>query len=71
MYFKVLAGSCMVGLGSDEISPIAEKRLAPLFGQSFVLAKIITPKLSDHDLNSFACHSSAERANTNQGMGVG
>jgi len=40
----------MVGLGSDEIAPIAEKRLAPLFGQPFVLAKIIKPKIPDHDL---------------------
>jgi len=39
----------MVGLSSDKISPVAEKRLAPLFRQSFVLAKIMTPKISDHD----------------------
>ncbi len=38
-----------MGLRSDEISPIAEKRLAPLFGQPFVLAKIMTPKISNHD----------------------
>ncbi len=38
-----------MGLGSDEISPIAEERLAPLFGQPFVLAEIIKPKISDHD----------------------
>jgi hypothetical protein len=49
MYFAVLAGSSMVGLGSDEISPIAEKRLAPHFGQPFVIAKIVKPKISDYD----------------------
>jgi hypothetical protein len=49
MYFTVLAGSSMVGLGSDKISPTAEKRLASLFGQSFLLAKIMKPKISDHD----------------------
>ena len=49
MYFTVLAGSSMVGLSSDKISPVAEKRLAPLFGQPFVLAKIMKPKISDHD----------------------
>jgi len=42
----------MMGLGSVEISPIAEKRLAPLFGQPFVLAKIMQPKISDHDMTS-------------------
>jgi hypothetical protein len=42
----------MVGLGSDEISSIAEKHLAPLFGQPFVLTKIMQPKISDHDSTS-------------------
>ena len=36
-------------LNGDEIGIIAEKSFASLLGQPFVFAKIMTPKIADHD----------------------
>jgi hypothetical protein len=39
-------------LNGDEIGIIAEKSFASLLGQPFVFAKIMTPKIADHDAAS-------------------
>ena len=48
MYFTVL-GDIRAALAAKEVFVIAKKFFAPLFGQSFVLAKIVKPKIPDQD----------------------
>jgi hypothetical protein len=48
MYFTVL-GDMRAALSAKEVFVIAKKLFAPLLGQSFVLAKIIKPKIPDQD----------------------
>ena len=48
MYFTVL-GDIRAALAAKEVFVIAKKFLASLFGQSFVLAKIVKPKIPDQD----------------------
>jgi hypothetical protein len=49
MYFTVLGDSGGGSLMGYEISIIAKKFFASLFGQSFAFAKIIKPKITDQD----------------------
>jgi hypothetical protein len=48
MYFTVL-GDIRAALSAKEVFVIAKKFFASLFGQSFVLAKIIKPKIPNQD----------------------
>jgi hypothetical protein len=48
MYFAVL-GDIRVALSAKKVFVIAKKFLAPLFGQPFVFAKIMNPKIPDQD----------------------
>jgi hypothetical protein len=48
MYFTVLR-DMRAALSAKEVFVIAKKFFASLFGQSFVLAKIIKPKILDQD----------------------
>jgi hypothetical protein len=48
MYFTVL-GDIRAALSAMEVFVIAKKFFASLFGQAFVLAKIIKPKIPDQD----------------------
>jgi hypothetical protein len=48
MYFAVL-GDMSAALSAEKVFVIGEKFFAALFGQPFVLAKIISPKIPDQD----------------------
>jgi hypothetical protein len=48
MYFTVL-GDMRAALSAKEVFVIAKKFFTSLFGQSFVLVKIIKPKIPDQD----------------------
>ena len=48
MYFTVL-GDIRAALSAEEVFVIAKEFFASLFGQSFVLAKIIHPEIPDQD----------------------
>jgi hypothetical protein len=48
MYFAVL-GDMRVALSAKEVFVIAKEFFASLFGQPFVLAKIIKPEIPDQD----------------------
>ena len=49
MYFTVLGDRGDGSLFGKKVFVIAKKFFATLFGQSFVLAKIIKPKIPDQD----------------------
>jgi hypothetical protein len=60
MYFPVL-GDMRAVLSAKEVFVIAKEFLAPLLGQSFVLAKIMSAKIADQDTASSLVIFSAKR----------
>src|SRR5580704_13560224 len=60
MYFPVL-GDMRAVLSAKEVFVIAKEFLAPLLGQSFLLAKIMSAKIADQDTASSLVIFSAKR----------